>query len=76
MSPQSAEVLALLRRYGARGVTQQDAINEIRCYRLAARIAALKAEGIAIRATLVGSNGHRYARYSLIEEPVQIAAGF
>lgn len=77
MSPQSADVLALLRRAGARGVTAQDAIDEIRCYRLAARVAALKAEGIEIRATLVGSNGHRYARYTLVErpvEPVQMAA--
>lgn len=76
MKPQSAEVYRLLQRYGERGLTQQDAIREIACYRLAARIADLKAEGIEVRAELVGSNGHRYARYTLREAPVQLAAGF
>ena len=72
MSPQSAEVLRLLRKY-PQGVTQQDAIREIACYRLAARVAALKAEGLDVRAILEGSNGHRYARYRLVEQPAQLA---
>ncbi len=81
MSPQSVEVLALLRRAGSAGITQEDAIREIRCFRLAARVAAIKAEGVEIRTVLVGSNGHRYARYFLVtpkvlEQPVQMAAGF
>lgn len=76
VKPQSAEVYRLLQRYGSRGVTQQDAIREIACYRLAARISDLKAEGFVVRAELVGSNGHRYARYHLIEEPTQLAVGF
>lgn len=72
MKPQCAQVLALLRAH-PQGVTQQDAIKEIACYRLAARISDLKAEGIEVRAELVGSNGHRYARYHLVEKPAQLA---
>jgi len=49
------------------------AIKEVACYRLAARISDLKAEGIEVRAELVGSNGHRYARYHLVEKPAQLA---
>lgn len=75
VKPQSADVLRLLRLH-PEGVTQQDAIREIACYRLAARVSDLKAEGIEVRAVLVGSNGHRYARYFLVEQPVQLAAGF
>lgn len=72
MKPQSAEVYRLLRLH-PEGITQQDAIRDIACYRLAARISDLKAEGIDVRAVLVGSNGHRYARYWLVEQPAQLA---
>ena len=75
MKPQTAECLRLL-RLNPHGVTQQDAIDAIRCYRLAPRVAELKAEGFEIRTILVGSNGHRWARYVLVEEPMQMAAGF
>jgi hypothetical protein len=81
MSPQTEAVLALLRRAGAAGITQEDAIREIRCFRLAARVAALKAEGVEVRTVLEGTNGHRWARYFApmpkpLEQPVQMAAGF
>jgi hypothetical protein len=74
VKPQSADVYRLLRAH-PEGVTAQDAIREIACYRLAARISDLKAEGIVIWAELVGSNGHRYARYHLVEQPVQMVVG-
>lgn len=76
MKPQAHAVLSLLQRYGERGVTQQDAIREIACYRLAARISDLRADGITVRSELVGSNGHRYARYHLVEQPEQMAVGW
>lgn len=75
MKPQTADVLRLLRLH-PEGVTQQDAIRAISCYRLAARIADLKADGFEVRAVLVGSNGHRYAKYFLVEQPVQMAVGW
>lgn len=74
---QTAKVLALLRLYGATGLTPQDAIREIGCYRLAARILDLKTEGIHIESRLAtDSHGHRYARYYLVEQPVQMVVGF
>jgi hypothetical protein len=66
VKPQSADVLRLL-RLNPQGISQQDAIDAIRCYRLAARISDLKAEGYEIRTILVGSNGHRWAKYVLVE---------
>ena len=75
LKPQAADVLRLL-RMNPHGVTQEDAIKAVRCFRLAARVAELKAEGHEIRTILVGSNGHRWAKYVLVEEPMQIAAGF
>lgn len=76
MKPQSASVLRLLRFYGDIGLTQQDAIREIGCYRLAARISDLKADGYEIRALQASDgHGHRYARYYLVEQPLQMAAG-
>ena len=70
MKPQSAEVLHLLRS-SPNGVTQQDAITFVQCYRLAARIADLKADGIAIESELVTQGGVRFARYRLAVKPVQ-----
>jgi hypothetical protein len=70
VKPQSADVYRLLRLH-PEGITAQDAIREVACYRLAARIADLRADGITVQAELVGSNGHRYARYRLHEEPAE-----
>ena len=75
MKPQAEEILRLL-RLNPQGLSQEDAIKAVRCFRLAARVAELKAEGYEIRTILVGSNGHRWAKYVLVEEPMQIAAGF
>lgn len=72
MKPQSRRVLELLRAH-REGVTQQDAIREIGCYRLAARISDLRVDGFLIRSRLDYFNGVRYARYFLTEQPVQLA---
>jgi len=71
MKPQSRDVLTLLERGP---VTQQDAIREVACYRLAARISDLRAEGYPIVAESVTQDGVRFARYRLVTgEPVQEA---
>lgn len=76
MKPQTAAVLQLLRFRGDLGVSQQDAIADMGCYRLAARIADLKADGFVIRTLLAtDSRGHRYARYYLEEQPLQMVVG-
>ena len=54
---QSAEVLHLLRASGLNGVTQQDAIRLLSCYRLAARIADLRADGYPITSEMVSRDG-------------------
>jgi len=70
MKPQSRDVLTLLERGP---VTQQDAIREVACYRLAARISDLRAEGYPIVAESVTQGGVRFARYRLVTAPVQEA---
>ena len=70
MKPQSRDVLTLLERGP---VTQQDAIREVACFRLAARISDLRAEGYPIVAESVTQNGARFARYRLVTAPVQEA---
>lgn len=56
------------------GVTQQDAITLASCYRLAARISDLRADGYEIASESVTYGGARFARYVLREEPQQLAA--
>lgn len=73
MKPQSAAVLRLLERGP---VTAQDAIRELACYRLAARVADLRADGIRIDAEQVNLDGVRFARYRLATGVmVQLDAG-
>ena len=76
MKPQSAEVLHLLRASGLNGVTQQDAIRFCQCYRLAARIADLRADGHVIESTSETYQGRRFARYRLVPDPVQVTLFF
>ena len=76
MKPQSAEVLHLLRASGLNGVTQQDAIRFCQCYRLAARISDLRAEGHVIESTSETYQGRRFARYRLNDEPEQVTMFF
>lgn len=75
MKPQSAEVLHLLRCRPIEGVTQQDAIRFVQCYRLAARISDLRADGYRILSVQTSKDGHRFARYILEEAPEQLVVG-
>ena len=75
MKPQSRDVLELLRRHPQSGVTQQQAIAVLQCYRLAARVADLRADGYTIRSEWVTQGGVRFSRYVLEEAPDQLAVG-
>jgi hypothetical protein len=74
METQSQAVLKLLRTVPG-GVTQQDAIAFISCYRLAARISDLRADGYRIQTTIVTQGGHHFARYTIEESPEQLSVG-
>jgi hypothetical protein len=76
MKPQSRDVLDLLRKFPASGITQHDAITFLSCYRLAARIADLRADGYTIRSEQVSRDGVRFARYTLVPDPVQVTLFF
>ena len=71
MKPQCRDILALLERGP---ITQQDAIRDAACYRLAARIADLRAAGYTIDSELVTERGVRFSRYRLRVEAQQLAA--
>jgi hypothetical protein len=76
MKPQTRAILTLLEQH-PEGITPLDALDEVGSFRLGARISDLKADGIEIRALqATDSHGHRYARYFLVEQPLQMAAGF
>jgi len=60
-------VLELLRYNGDRGITALDAL-EIGCFRLAARIADLRADGYDISSTMeLTRTAKRIARYRLVD---------
>jgi helix-turn-helix protein len=70
MKPQTAATLALLRER-PQGVTAIDALSSVGSFRLAARIAELKAMGYVIHAqTIRTASGKRIARYVLEEQMV------
>lgn len=48
-----------------RSLTPLDALNEFGCFRLAARVADLRREGMDIECVTETKNGKRYARYFL-----------
>lgn len=67
---QAEEILKYMRDFGS--ITQMDAIRDLGCTRLAARISDLKRRGYVIRtATEIGKNRYgkdtSYARYRLVE---------
>ena len=65
---QNQQVLDLLRSRGDRGITAIDALNEVGSFRLAARIADLRADGYTITSTMeTTATGKRIARYRLVE---------
>jgi hypothetical protein len=72
VKPQCRDILRLLERGP---VTQQDAIREAACYRLAARVADLRAEGYPIESELVTQRGVRFARYRLAPKVEQLVVG-
>lgn len=68
MKPSSAAVLDLLRRRPF-GVTALEALTEAGTFRLAARVADLKAAGFVIRTEMVRTTtGKSVARYVLEEQ--------
>jgi helix-turn-helix protein len=81
MKPQTAAVLHLLRLRGSLGLTPRDALLELGCFRLAARVSEIRAAGYTVNSQIVPVRraGHptaHVARYRLIEAPEQFAAGF
>lgn len=60
---QKQMIMNHLRTYD--GITPLEALNRYGCFRLGARIADLKNDGIGIRTEMVKENGKRYARYRL-----------
>lgn len=67
---QAEEILKYMRDFGS--ITQMDAIRDLGCTRLSARISDLKRRGYVIRtATETGKNRYgketSYARYRLVE---------
>ncbi len=73
---QTTALLALLRARGPQGVTPLEALGAIGCFRLAARVFDLRAEGYEIeRKSVVTAGTHKVvACYILHEQPVQMAA--
>ena len=64
---QKEAILALLRYNGAAGITALDAL-EIGCFRLAARISDLRADGHEITSTMERTRAaKRIARYRIVE---------
>ena len=72
---QTERVLQYMKDYG--GITQAEAIQELGCMRLAARIADLRKEGVCITKEMVtaknryGENVH-FARYRLETEEEKV----
>lgn len=70
---------AMIREYLEAGhsITPIDALNMFGCFRLGARIADLKKEGMDIRTEIVhdNSNGKRWAKYHLHHEAPEVAIG-
>ena len=62
---------AMIREYLEAGhsITPIDALNMFGCFRLGARIADLKKEGMDIRTEIVHDNGKNWAKYSLAVQP-------
>ena len=62
MSQNEAIKAALL---SGRSLTPIDALQDFGCFRLAARVADLRREGLDIECSTETTNGKRYARYRL-----------
>ena len=66
---QADAILAIL-RLRPQGLTARDAMLELECYRLAARIAELRAQGHNIVTHNETRYGRTYARYKLAPDPM------
>lgn len=62
---QNARIATYLK--GGGRLTPMDALDMFGCFRLSARIANLKAEGMNIKTELITRNGKTFAQYRLIE---------
>jgi hypothetical protein len=49
-----------------RDITPLEALDQYGCFRLAARVADLRAEGLDVQTVTEERNGKRYARYRLV----------
>ena len=67
---QKQHILAHLERHGT--ITPLEALNLFGCFRLAARIAELRAEGHDIRTCHAPGAAKDYAVYRLHREPAQL----
>jgi len=74
MAPQCRQILRLLET-NREGITQQDAIREAACYRLAARISDLRSAGFVIDSELRTVRGRTFAVYTLDEGDIQAELG-
>lgn len=76
MKPATRATLDLLRRH-PEGITALDALDEIGSFRLGARTFELREAGYNVESEYITTpSGKRIVRYTLIEKPVQMAAGF
>ena len=64
--PQTQAVWELLTAAGPDGITPLDALREASCFRLAARVAELRREGLDVRTTWETEGDARWARYVLL----------
>jgi hypothetical protein len=69
---QTTDILRILKLRGT--ITPLEALDEVGCFRLAARISDLRAEGYPIVTEWVGVK--RHARYRLVPDPVQVTLFF
>ncbi len=75
MKPSTARVLVLLRRFPG-GLTALDCLDNGGGFRLSGRILELRQMGHNIETDWqTGPHGVRYAKYRLIEKPVQMPLG-
>lgn len=75
MKPGTRAVLELLTAAGPDGITPLDALREAGCFRLAARVAELRHDGLDIRTTWeTDGDGTRWARYVYVpDRPIPMA---
>jgi hypothetical protein len=67
LKPQTRAILELLTAAGQDGATPMDALRECGCFRLAARVAELRAAGHNVVTTWeTDTDGTRWARYVLL----------